>query len=292
MSNGMSNTNGEKLWDEKNSIEPMKNNASSQTNAECDITTNINVLKDSEHLKDITKEKICGIYKIVNKINRKYYVGSSTNIMTGSGGRWNRHKRSLYKNTHHNDYLQRAWNKYGPDVFEIIIIESVQVENLKIREQYYLDIAKLETDKCYNLNFDANGKNVRQYSINKNTQSQLLYYDHNPSARFDRTRHLHTKSVTEQRKNSLKEFYKNNPEIAKSRGLAVKNYYLNNPTKKLELSKKLQNPTVFRFQNTVTNEIFIGTQSEFKTTYNLLKGSVNNLIKLRNKSLLGWVLLP
>lgn len=57
MNDEMSNTNEEKLWDEKNSIEPSKNNESLPMNAECDITTNINVLKDSEHLNDTTAEK-------------------------------------------------------------------------------------------------------------------------------------------------------------------------------------------------------------------------------------------
>ena len=68
--------------------------------------------------------KISGIYKIINKINGKYYVGSSVNIKDYPNNRWSRHIADLNANRHHNDYLQRAWNKYGQDAFEFIIIEN------------------------------------------------------------------------------------------------------------------------------------------------------------------------
>lgn len=41
--------------------------------------------------------KISGIYKIINKINGKYYVGSSKDIVTPNIGRWYMHKYELNK---------------------------------------------------------------------------------------------------------------------------------------------------------------------------------------------------
>src|SRR3989304_1436717 len=88
---------------------------------ECDIIGSIEEKKESQHLKDITKgKKISGIYKIINKTNGKYYVGSSNDII----GRWFTHKSQLNRNNHCNPHLQRAWNKYGKDNFEFIIVEE------------------------------------------------------------------------------------------------------------------------------------------------------------------------
>ena len=61
----------------------------------------------------------CGIYKIVNRINQHYYVGSSKNIPF----RWTRHKKALKSSSHHSRRLQRAWNKYGEESFEFIVVE-------------------------------------------------------------------------------------------------------------------------------------------------------------------------
>ncbi len=102
-------------------------------------------------------QKVSGIYKITNKTNGKYYIGSSDNIH-GSSGRWMEHIRTLKTQTHSNVYLQRSWNKYGESNFEFSILEEVPKENLLIVEQKYLDKAKLDYHKqCYNLTFCASG---------------------------------------------------------------------------------------------------------------------------------------
>jgi group I intron endonuclease len=97
-------------------------------------------------------EKISGIYKIISKIDGKYYIGSSKDI-SGSHGRWYIHKLDLNKHCHHNEYLQNAWNKHGQKNFDFVIIEKTS--DLLNREQYYLDLAFQEKDKCYNLLFSA-----------------------------------------------------------------------------------------------------------------------------------------
>jgi len=79
-----------------------------------------------------------GIYKIVNKINGKMYVGSASNFHD----RWIKHTNLLNKNKHHSIKLQRAWNKYGFDNFNFEIIEICELfkDILIEREQHYIDL--------------------------------------------------------------------------------------------------------------------------------------------------------
>lgn len=78
-----------------------------------------------------------GIYKIENKINNKYYIGSSKNIEH----RFIMHKSALKHNRHKNILLQRAINKYGIDNFDFSILEIVKEYELILKEQYYIDMA-------------------------------------------------------------------------------------------------------------------------------------------------------
>lgn len=79
-----------------------------------------------------------GIYKITNKHNGKFYIGSSKQIER----RWWEHQNDLNKNKHVNHKLQTAWNHYGSNEFEFTIIEDVEDSQLLIREQFYLDVFK------------------------------------------------------------------------------------------------------------------------------------------------------
>lgn len=64
---------------------------------------------------------ISGIYRIVNTINKKCYVGSSKNISR----RWYIHRSALKNKRHHCIYLQRSWNKYGAATFKFEIINEI-----------------------------------------------------------------------------------------------------------------------------------------------------------------------
>jgi len=82
-----------------------------------------------------------GVYQIRNTENQKRYIGSATNL----------YKRCVYyigdlrRETHANNYLQRAWDKYGSDVFVFEILEFVDDQTqLIVREQHYIDTTKKE----------------------------------------------------------------------------------------------------------------------------------------------------
>lgn len=100
-----------------------------------------------------------GIYCIENIINHKKYVGQSIDIYS----RWSKHKSELNNNRHFNDYLQKAWNKYGPDNFKFYTIELCDEKLLDERENYYIDFYEtLDRNKGYNLM--SGGTFGRQYT--------------------------------------------------------------------------------------------------------------------------------
>lgn len=74
------------------------------------------------------------IYLILNLITLKFYLGSASNFHK----RKLDHLRFLRKGSHHSQFLQRAWNKYGEDSFVFIPVYS-GIDDLKEIEQRYLD---------------------------------------------------------------------------------------------------------------------------------------------------------
>lgn len=85
-----------------------------------------------------------GIYKIRNNITSDFYIGSAANLRY----RWYNHRNSLGANRHSNQHLQSAWNKYGADAFEFIVIELCEKDKLLEREQFYID----SESPAYNIN--------------------------------------------------------------------------------------------------------------------------------------------
>lgn len=79
---------------------------------------------------------ISGVYRIINTVNEKCYIGSSGDIKR----RWRDHKTRLRRGKHCNQHLQRAWNKYGEENFKFEIIEAIPTEKHRIdAEQFYID---------------------------------------------------------------------------------------------------------------------------------------------------------
>lgn len=59
-------------------------------------------------------------YKIENLLTGDLYIGSTNNFLK----RQQYHKAALRKGIHHSIVLQRAWNKYGEEAFEFLVIET------------------------------------------------------------------------------------------------------------------------------------------------------------------------
>lgn len=93
-----------------------------------------------------------GIYGIRNVVNDKIYIGKTG---MNFGDRWDSHRSLLNNNKHDNPYLQRAWNKYGKENFEFIIVEECDISELEDKEKYYIKMYK-DLKLAYNLHDGGN----------------------------------------------------------------------------------------------------------------------------------------
>jgi hypothetical protein len=97
-------------------------------------------------------KKITGIYKIVNLINNKIYIGSAVSITQ----RFYNHKKLLESNKHFNTHLQSSWNKHKCDSFVFLIIELCAEELLQEKEEFYISKFKSNNKEFgYNKRIDC-----------------------------------------------------------------------------------------------------------------------------------------
>ena len=228
--------------------------------------------------------KISGIYKIINKVNGKYYIGSSKDIKQ----RWHKHIYTLSLNKHKNNYLQRAWNKYGKDSFDWIVVEEVPIEKLLEVEQKYLDNTHLNNDICYNLNSKASGGGWNE--VSKKKLSKKHKGKRNPF--FGKKHSLKIKEMisksSKERKHSL-ESKKKMSIIARKKGQSLK---WKQKMKKfsVEYLISIKHPSViniYKFIN-INGKKFEGTSHEFKEKYKVKSHYIRGLIKKERKSIFGW----
>jgi group I intron endonuclease len=90
--------------------------------------------------------KAAVIYKIINTLNNKFYVGSTNNQYE----RFRTHRTKLRKGTHHCAHLQAAWNKYGESAFIFHVIELLNEPSLLQEAEDKWLTAWVGHSDCYN----------------------------------------------------------------------------------------------------------------------------------------------
>lgn len=93
-----------------------------------------------------------GVYIIICINNGVIYIGCAVSILE----RWQRHKRELNANNHHNEYLQRSWNKYGESSFVFGILETVPIDDIQACEDYWIEWFLLVGVSIFNASIKSN----------------------------------------------------------------------------------------------------------------------------------------
>ena len=109
-----------------------------------------------------TKEKICGIYKITNKLNGKCYIGQSKDILF----RLKNHLHYPFSsniNVSERD-LYKDLRKFGTDNFEFEILERCKPEELNEKEKAW--ISEYDSfNSGYNSTNGGGGKNDKKIIV-------------------------------------------------------------------------------------------------------------------------------
>lgn len=134
------------------------------------------------------------IYSIRNTSNDKLYIGSTINLKK----RWREHKWSLNNNRHHSPHLQKAWFKYGPEVFVWDILHEVKDDKCLVdEEQIFLDAFQPE----YNVLKQAQNRLGVKHSEKTKQKLSKLYKGKTFEERFGKKR---AEEIKEKIKNSNK----------------------------------------------------------------------------------------
>lgn len=83
----------------------------------------------------MSKTLITGIYQIINIKTQDFYIGSAVNLSK----RFLHHLGRLHNNSHKNQHLQHAWNKYGEKSFKFEILLYCDKDMLYYYEQLCID---------------------------------------------------------------------------------------------------------------------------------------------------------
>ena len=260
-------------------------------NIECDHIGNTPLPNEQELGRGITK--ISGIYKIINKIDGKYYVGSSQDI----NKRWNSHLNELNRDNHWNIHLQRAWNKYGKNSFDFTIYNECSVNDLFECEQSELNICKMDVNSCYNINFDA----YSPMRGRKHTIESKLKMKESHSGKIRSIEHCKNLSLalsgrfmgSDHRGFNIPLTNAHKMKISLSNSGKIRT---DETRKKMSLAKSginsyKYNHTIYRFFNKKLNIHVECTKHQLENKYNLVKINVSRIISGERKSHRGWVIL-
>lgn len=92
-----------------------------------------------------------GIYKIINVVNNKFYIGSAVNFSRRKA----RHFSELRHNKHNNRWLQASWNKHGEQAFVFVVVEEVLDKSLLLEVENRWLKEHVGKKHCYNIGVDA-----------------------------------------------------------------------------------------------------------------------------------------
>lgn len=144
-----------------------------------------------------------GVYQILCKNNGHRYIGSAEDF----DHRWATHKRELRRGKHHNKALQYAWVLFGETGFEFSVLEETKPEDLKAREDHYLDILKPEFNSMAKAGERSPGRSKKIPTCIRLESSTL--------SKLKEFAKAHEMSMTDIIESALSEYFKNHGFITR-----------------------------------------------------------------------------
>lgn len=242
-----------------------------------------NDTKNESEKKNLTNiTKISGIYKIVNKLDGKYYIGSSSNIKS----RWSKHKTHLKNNYHWNQHLQNAYNKYKLENFEFIIVEQCSIDNLLIIEQKYLDICKSNPETNYMISYDAIAPMRGRIPWNKGKTMNFPAWNKGLKNTGGRIKGFVVSEETKIKLRNCAQKQFSGHTLIKHQQMCK----LQSHREKISQGKK--DKTIHTFQHTITKETFVGCKYDWYMKYfGKQPCNCTEFMKGNRKTLHNWILI-
>lgn len=221
-------------------------------------------------------EKDIGIYCIINLVNCKIYFGQTIRSFYE---RWDDHQYELKNNIHHNEHLQKSYNKYGINnfLFEILeVLNGKTQEEIDERENYYLNKFWDGGEYCYNDDKKArNGSGRFSEKTRRKISTSLLK---RPEAiQYKNYKWLFQKYIVEKHTTY---------EIAKEIGITAA--ALKNWLKELNISRRsnceshLENPEALKYKNyDILHQLYIKNK--------LSINQIANMAKTTNTTISSWI---
>lgn len=117
-----------------------------------------------------TYKEIPVIYGIVNTITCKWYIGSTESFRD----RAHRHYYYLKHNNHHSPKLQKSWNKYGEDCFEMIILRKLNSKDKKNKNSIEEEFIKIFNSKDAGYNILDTCRNTSSFTLSEDAIKKVV----------------------------------------------------------------------------------------------------------------------
>ena len=147
----------------------------------------------SNKILDTPENRFCEIYKIINLITNKIYVGQAVSHILnhnkyrpyGRIGRFKCHiSEALSQKKNQSHYLNNAIRKYGSENFIVELIEYCDVKDADLREKYYIDTCNSLFPNGYNLKYGGQSFTHSEESKRRLSRGVMKYYEDKKYAKF------------------------------------------------------------------------------------------------------------
>jgi group I intron endonuclease len=147
----------------------------------------------SNKILDTPENRYCEIYKIINLITNKIYVGQAVSHILnhnkyrpyGRIGRFKCHiSEALSQKNNQSHYLNNAIRKYGSENFKVELIEYCDIKDADIKEKHYISTCNSLFPNGYNLKHGGQSFTHSEESKRRLSCGVMKFYEDKKYAKF------------------------------------------------------------------------------------------------------------